>query len=187
MLTRSLAHFHFPEVFLKAVSLLSGLPESRGRICLHSTSPIPCSGGIGYVVVVLVVDVQSTMLYKPSVTTNDLQKLSVTTTTTLLPNPGLPLMLELDLNPNAFFVFDVAADIIDPHDGDPFNPDDDVIDLVSCITEILPPQPFSSAVAFANIMWPLPPPMSPPSTKLMIMDLEEYGYQSRRGIRVPKK
>ncbi|GKC36828.1 ferrochelatase-2, chloroplastic-like protein [Tanacetum coccineum] len=36
-----------PEVSLEAVSLLSGLPESRGRICLHSTSPIPCSGGIG--------------------------------------------------------------------------------------------------------------------------------------------
>nr|GEV34112.1 hypothetical protein [Tanacetum cinerariifolium] len=33
----------------------------------------------------------------------------------------------------------------------------------------------------------LPPPLSPPSAKLMIMDLEEYGYQSRRGIRVPKK
>ncbi|GKA74219.1 hypothetical protein Tco_0780521 [Tanacetum coccineum] len=27
----------------------------------------------------------------------------------------------------------------------------------------------------------------PPSAKLMIMALEEYGYQSRRGIRVPKK
>ncbi|GKB99544.1 hypothetical protein Tco_0985681 [Tanacetum coccineum] len=34
---------------------------------------------------------------------------------------------------------------------------------------------------------PLPPPLSPPSAKLMIMALEEYGYQSRRGIRVPKK
>ncbi|GKC44635.1 hypothetical protein Tco_1062357, partial [Tanacetum coccineum] len=34
---------------------------------------------------------------------------------------------------------------------------------------------------------PLPSPLSPPSTKLMIMALEEYGYQSRRGIRVPKK
>ncbi|GKC92958.1 hypothetical protein Tco_1158400, partial [Tanacetum coccineum] len=54
MLTRSLAHFHLPEVFLEAVSLLSGLPESRGRICLHSISPIPCCGGIGYVVVVVV-------------------------------------------------------------------------------------------------------------------------------------
>ncbi|GJR38026.1 hypothetical protein Tco_1213710 [Tanacetum coccineum] len=31
---------------------------------------------------------------------------------------------------------------------------------------------------------PLPPPLSPPSAKLMIMALEEYGYQSRRGIRV---
>ncbi|GJX07271.1 reverse transcriptase domain-containing protein [Tanacetum coccineum] len=30
---------------------------------------------------------------------------------------------------------------------------------------------------------PLPPPLSPPSAKLMIMALEEYGYQSRRGIR----
>ncbi|GJZ16887.1 hypothetical protein Tco_0553010 [Tanacetum coccineum] len=34
---------------------------------------------------------------------------------------------------------------------------------------------------------PLPPPLSPPSAKLMIMALEEYGYQSRRGIRVLKK
>ncbi|GJV91188.1 hypothetical protein Tco_1539001 [Tanacetum coccineum] len=34
---------------------------------------------------------------------------------------------------------------------------------------------------------PLPPPLSPPSAKLMFMALEEYGYQSRRGIRVPKK
>ncbi|GKE22485.1 hypothetical protein Tco_1433997 [Tanacetum coccineum] len=34
---------------------------------------------------------------------------------------------------------------------------------------------------------PLPPPLSSPSAKLMIMALEEYGYQSRRGIRVPKK
>ncbi|GKD16429.1 hypothetical protein Tco_1205587, partial [Tanacetum coccineum] len=33
---------------------------------------------------------------------------------------------------------------------------------------------------------PLPPPLSPPSAKLMIMALEEYGYQSRRGIRIPK-
>ncbi|GJS60164.1 hypothetical protein Tco_0654948 [Tanacetum coccineum] len=31
---------------------------------------------------------------------------------------------------------------------------------------------------------PLPPPLSPPSVKLMIMALEEYGYQSRRGIRI---
>ncbi|GKA36918.1 alpha/beta hydrolase fold-1 [Tanacetum coccineum] len=48
---------------------------------------------------------------------------------------------------------------------------------------------FSSAATFANIMCcqPLPPPLSPPSAKLMIMALEEYGYQSRRGIRVPKK
>ncbi|GKA96865.1 hypothetical protein Tco_0818960 [Tanacetum coccineum] len=34
---------------------------------------------------------------------------------------------------------------------------------------------------------PLPPPLSSPSAKLMIMALVEYGYQSRRGIRVPKK
>ncbi|GKE26272.1 hypothetical protein Tco_1441656 [Tanacetum coccineum] len=34
---------------------------------------------------------------------------------------------------------------------------------------------------------PLPPPLSPPSAKLMIMALEEYGYQSRRGICVAKK
>ncbi|GJZ26611.1 purple acid phosphatase 15 [Tanacetum coccineum] len=34
---------------------------------------------------------------------------------------------------------------------------------------------------------PLPSPLSSPSAKLMIMALEEYGYQSRRGIRVPKK
>ncbi|GKB22121.1 hypothetical protein Tco_0856044 [Tanacetum coccineum] len=34
---------------------------------------------------------------------------------------------------------------------------------------------------------PLPPPLSPPSAKLLIMALEECGYQSRRGIRVPKK
>ncbi|GKA62816.1 hypothetical protein Tco_0762335 [Tanacetum coccineum] len=33
----------------------------------------------------------------------------------------------------------------------------------------------------------LPPPLSLPSAKLMIMALEEYGHQSRRGIRVPKK
>ncbi|GJY88420.1 putative reverse transcriptase domain-containing protein [Tanacetum coccineum] len=30
---------------------------------------------------------------------------------------------------------------------------------------------------------PLPPPLSPPSAKLMIMALKEYEYQSRRGIR----
>nr|GEV33122.1 hypothetical protein [Tanacetum cinerariifolium] len=36
---------------LEAVSLLSGYPGSRGRICLHFTFPVPCSGGIGYVVV----------------------------------------------------------------------------------------------------------------------------------------
>ncbi|GJT03950.1 hypothetical protein Tco_0838412 [Tanacetum coccineum] len=34
---------------------------------------------------------------------------------------------------------------------------------------------------------PLPPPLSPLFAKLMIMTLEEYGYQSRRGIQVPKK
>ncbi|GKA28713.1 hypothetical protein Tco_0714958 [Tanacetum coccineum] len=34
---------------------------------------------------------------------------------------------------------------------------------------------------------PIPPSLSPPSAKLMIMALEEYGYQSRRGIRIPKK
>ncbi|GJV78123.1 kinesin-like protein KIN-6 isoform X1 [Tanacetum coccineum] len=34
---------------------------------------------------------------------------------------------------------------------------------------------------------PLPPPLSPPSAKLMIMNLKEYGYQSRRVMRVPKK
>ncbi|GJZ91600.1 hypothetical protein Tco_0663527, partial [Tanacetum coccineum] len=34
---------------------------------------------------------------------------------------------------------------------------------------------------------PLPLPLSPPSAKLMIMALEEYRYQSRRGIRVSKK
>nr|GEV14158.1 hypothetical protein [Tanacetum cinerariifolium] len=34
---------------------------------------------------------------------------------------------------------------------------------------------------------PLPPPLSPQSAKLMIMALEEYGYQSRKGIWVPKK
>ncbi|GKE32241.1 hypothetical protein Tco_1451563, partial [Tanacetum coccineum] len=28
---------------------------------------------------------------------------------------------------------------------------------------------------------PLPPSLSPSSAKLMIMALEEYGYQSRRG------
>ncbi|GKB93398.1 hypothetical protein Tco_0979535 [Tanacetum coccineum] len=43
-----------------------------------------------------------------------------------------------------------------------------------------------SAAKFANIMYcqSLPPPLSPPYAKLMIMDLKEYGYQSRRGIRV---
>ncbi|GKC84699.1 hypothetical protein Tco_1140416 [Tanacetum coccineum] len=41
----------------------------------------------------------------------------------------------------------------------------------------------SSAATFANIMCcqPLPPPLSPPSAKLMIMALEGYGYQSRKG------
>ncbi|GJY95209.1 hypothetical protein Tco_0511570 [Tanacetum coccineum] len=55
MLSSSLAHSRVPDVSLEAVSLLLGLPESRDRICLHSTSPIPCFGGIGYVVVVVVV------------------------------------------------------------------------------------------------------------------------------------
>nr|GEX96566.1 hypothetical protein [Tanacetum cinerariifolium] len=32
---------------LEAISLLSGYPGSRGRICLHFTSPTPCSDGIG--------------------------------------------------------------------------------------------------------------------------------------------
>ncbi|GJZ53862.1 zinc finger, CCHC-type containing protein [Tanacetum coccineum] len=50
-------------------------------------------------------------------------------------------------------------------------------------TQILPPLPFSSAATFANIMCclPLPPPLSPPSAKLMTMALEGYGYQSRKG------
>ncbi|GJS80000.1 hypothetical protein Tco_0729881 [Tanacetum coccineum] len=34
---------------------------------------------------------------------------------------------------------------------------------------------------------PLPSSLSPPSAKLMIMALKEYGYQSRRGICVAKK
>nr|GEZ28201.1 hypothetical protein [Tanacetum cinerariifolium] len=34
---------------------------------------------------------------------------------------------------------------------------------------------------------PLPPSLSPSSAKLMIMVLEEYGYQSRRGTRLLKK
>ncbi|GJU16720.1 hypothetical protein Tco_1271677 [Tanacetum coccineum] len=34
---------------------------------------------------------------------------------------------------------------------------------------------------------PLSPSLSPPSAKLMIMALDEYGYQIRRGIWVPKK
>nr|GEW82553.1 RNA-directed DNA polymerase, eukaryota [Tanacetum cinerariifolium] len=34
---------------------------------------------------------------------------------------------------------------------------------------------------------PLPPPLSPPSAKLMIVALEEYGHQSRRGAHVPNK
>ncbi|GJX15272.1 hypothetical protein Tco_0207030 [Tanacetum coccineum] len=60
----------------------------------------------------------------------------------------------------------------------------DHISKYTCISEILPPLPFSSAVTFANIMChqPLMPPLSSPSAKLMIMALEEYGYQSRRGI-----
>ncbi|GJZ81972.1 hypothetical protein Tco_0646966 [Tanacetum coccineum] len=33
---------------------------------------------------------------------------------------------------------------------------------------------------------PLMPPLSSPSAKLMIMALEEYGYQSRRGIKVKR-
>ena len=32
----------------------SGFTGGRGRICLHYTSPIPCSGGIGFVVVVVI-------------------------------------------------------------------------------------------------------------------------------------
>ena len=40
---------------MEAVSLFPGVSWGRGRTCLHSTSPIPCSGGIGYVVVVVVV------------------------------------------------------------------------------------------------------------------------------------
>nr|GEV00381.1 hypothetical protein [Tanacetum cinerariifolium] len=53
----------------------------------------------------------------------------------------------------------------------------------------MPPLMFSSAATFANIMCsqPLTPPLSSPSAKLMIMALKEYGYQSRRGIRVQKK
>nr|GFB77304.1 vacuolar protein sorting-associated protein 26A [Tanacetum cinerariifolium] len=43
---------------LEAVSLISGYPGSRGRICLHFTSPVPCSGGIGYVDVDDSVDVE---------------------------------------------------------------------------------------------------------------------------------
>lgn len=35
------AHLHLPEVSLKAVSLLPGLPGGRGRICVQFTSPIP--------------------------------------------------------------------------------------------------------------------------------------------------
>nr|GEX57542.1 hypothetical protein [Tanacetum cinerariifolium] len=55
--------------------------------------------------------------------------------------------------------------------------------------ETLPPLPFSSVATFTNIMCrqSLPLPLSPSSVKLMIMALEEYGYQSRKGIRVPKK
>ncbi|GJU16454.1 hypothetical protein Tco_1144420 [Tanacetum coccineum] len=34
---------------------------------------------------------------------------------------------------------------------------------------------------------PLSSSLSPSSAKLMIMALEEYGYQSRRGMRVPNK
>ncbi|GKE48382.1 hypothetical protein Tco_1479640, partial [Tanacetum coccineum] len=30
---------------------------------------------------------------------------------------------------------------------------------------------------------PLPPPLSSPSAKLLIMALEEYEYQSKKGIR----
>nr|GEV15004.1 hypothetical protein [Tanacetum cinerariifolium] len=36
----------FVDGLRRRVSLLSGLPENRGRICLHSTFPIPCFGGI---------------------------------------------------------------------------------------------------------------------------------------------
>nr|GEZ77256.1 hypothetical protein [Tanacetum cinerariifolium] len=55
-------------------------------------------------------------------------------------------------------------------------------------TDILPSLSFSFATTFANIMCsqPLPPPLSLPFAMLMIMALEECGYQSRRGIRVPK-
>nr|GEY37057.1 hypothetical protein [Tanacetum cinerariifolium] len=38
-----------------------------------------------------------------------------------------------------------------------------------------------------RLVLPPPPPLSMPSAKLMIMALEEYWYQSRRGIHVPKK
>ncbi|GJZ31755.1 hypothetical protein Tco_0576802 [Tanacetum coccineum] len=66
------------------------------------------------------------------------------------------------------------------------NGDDGNETLVRC--KILQQLPFSSAAIFANIMCrqPLPPPLPPPSAKLMIMALEEYGYQSRRGIRGEK-
>nr|GEZ38983.1 hypothetical protein [Tanacetum cinerariifolium] len=48
--------------------------------------------------------------------------------------------------------------------------------------------PFNSAATFTNIMCSqlLLPPLSSLSAKLMIVALEEYGYQSRSGIRAPK-
>ncbi|GKC94038.1 hypothetical protein Tco_1159480 [Tanacetum coccineum] len=62
-------------------------------------------------------------------------------------------------------------------------------EVVNELTNKDPYQLAPSAATFANIMChqPLPPPLSPSSAKLMIMALEEYGYQSRRGIWIPKK
>nr|GEV39042.1 putative cytochrome P450 [Tanacetum cinerariifolium] len=52
------AHVHWPEVPSKQSLYFQVYLGGRGRICLHFTSPIPRSGGIGYVVVVVVVDFQ---------------------------------------------------------------------------------------------------------------------------------
>nr|GEW44031.1 E3 ubiquitin-protein ligase PRT1-like isoform X1 [Tanacetum cinerariifolium] len=47
------AHVHWPEVPWKQSLYFRVYLGGRGRICLHFTSPIPCFGGIGYVVVVV--------------------------------------------------------------------------------------------------------------------------------------
>nr|GEV53840.1 hypothetical protein [Tanacetum cinerariifolium] len=63
---------------------------------------------------------------------------------------------------------------------------------VFCMSEKMARKPYTHQVERAKDLLglihtdPLPPPLSPPFAKLMIMALEEYGYQSRKGIHVAK-